>query len=339
MLISAVVSPEAFRRRQFEHNKGKLYVREAKELLKDIQSNGVLLFDEQGKLKNDLVDTIKTLPDRYAQELKILIESILQPNEPKKRKRFFQLNLNLCASNASCTDLDLACDLAEAYDADGLVVTQQERCEVTPLKDGIEVIPLNDYSESKFYEKRRRLMEGIPPVDKLGKEEFEDCIKRSVRFAPYLSFYDGQLGKCGDDKNCSRFKDGISYILSLWMEHGILSNKKDSFVEIITCPHPTMEEESCINKVKKNIWVPLSKEFPWPITIKMKKDPEKKMHDRYLDAGIIILSFGRGFDIFKRDGNFHSFEISVKNNSDSHLRECRELENLAVISESGKILI
>ena len=325
MLVSAVLDPSAFDAAYFD----ALYTIHAEDFLKGIKTNGLLIIDSDRKLQDAIVNKFKDAPNRYGQRLPILLEELL-----KNRKRRVVECRILPNSVASQELLDLICHLKTHTKTDALIVGSEnfEKLRFDPEhRHGI--VPLFEYRDSNFEKDRQRYCEGFGPIDTLFRSEVDEIVIRSVRFSKWLRFYDKQIGT---GNNTSNFRRGISYILSLWKEHGLFASRQGiGNVEIFTCRDehiPDDRIDDVNRKINRELMVRLKERFPswWQIKLSVKDDFNGIFHARYLETQHAIIRIDRGFDLFKENGEFRRNFFTLNMMENSHLRECRDLPNATV---------
>lgn len=335
MLVSAVLDPSAFNAAHFNPDnpdQSRLYKIQAEDFLKGIEKNGLLIVDPENRLRDALIEKIKSIPIKYGQRLQILVEKLLLAESKSKR---------VIACSVSETDiktmnlLDLAYRLKTNTKVDALIVGDDTFLSA-PEDWAADLIVLSEYRESDFEEVREKYETHNIPIDKLPECEVKDFIIRSVRFSKELRFYDSFIGR---GNNTSNFRKGIEYILSLWNEHGFFPHRTRS-VKIYTCsecrgPWNSWKWESLIQKQKERIIRelirPLKSSFPsWSIEFWIKTDPSRIFHSRHLETEQAIIGVDPGFDFFTRDGKFRRTIFKPNMANASHLKECRDLSDVSV---------
>ena len=335
MLVSAVLDPSAFDAEYFDD----LYAIHAEDFLQGIWRNGVLIVDSKRKLQEELFKKAESLPSKE-KRLQILLTDILK----EKSKRVHVSSV--LPSNASSVDiLDLTRHLKAHTEADILIVGNKdfEELRFNP-KYSDHIFPLSKYRDSDFEKERQRYYDGLGPIDTLSKSEVEDIIIHSVRFTKSLRFYDAYIGS---GENTSRFRKGIEYILTLWKEHGFFAAEQGiGRVEIFTCPAEQIRDDETdsakesklernqesYQKVVRELIEPLNSDgdFPWPIKLSVKDDPDGIFHARYLETQHAIIRIDRGFDLFNQDNEFRRNFFTLNMAESSHLKECRDLPDASV---------
>ena len=316
MLVSAVVDPSAFDVAYFD----ELYTIQTVDFLKGIQRNGLLIVDSENKLRNALVEQVKSLPIKPQQRLRSLIEELVLR---KKSKRVIACLVS--SSHApSMSLLDLAYRVQVDTEADALIVGNHSLGILKSThRDSKGIVPLFEYRDSDFEADRQRYENQIGPIDTLPKSEVEELIIRSVRFTKWLRFYDPYIGR---GNNTIDFREGIEYILSLWYEHGFFASQQGTgSVEIFTCSDQHIQVREQYRRIVQKLTTPLQQRFPWPINFLIKNDPKRIFHARYLETQHAIIRIDRGFDLFKQNGEFRRNFFTLNMAESSHLRECRDL--------------
>ena len=331
MLVSAVLDPSAFDVAYFD----ALYTIQTVDFLKGIQRNGLLIVDAENRLRDALVERVKSLPIKPQQRLRFLIQELLLK---KKSKRVIACFVSL-NNTSSVPLLDLAYHLKTDTGADVLVVGKESLETLqSDRRFNESIIPLSEYRDSDFEKNREMYETRVGPIDTLPKWEVEDILIRSIRFAKWLRFYDAYIGT---GSNTSRFRKGIEYILSLWYEHGFFASQQGiGSVEIYTCSAERIAESETdhaktsksernrdnYQRVIRNLIEPLKKKFPyWPVRFSIKDDPDHIFHARFLEAEHAIIQMDRGFDLFRPNGGFQRNFFTLNMAGSSHLRECRDL--------------
>ncbi len=330
MLMSAVLDPSAFDVEDFD----ELYTIQVEDFLRGIWRNGVLIVDSERKLQKELFEKAESLPGTGKWErLRILLTDLLKEKSKRVDVRLVSL------SNASSVDiLDLARHLKVHTEADILIVGDKdfEELKFTPEYNS-HIFPLSKYRDSDFEKERQRYYDGLEPIDTLLESDVKDVVSRSARFTKWLRFYDAYIGS-GD--NTSHFRKGIEYILNLWREHGFFATEQGiGSVEIFTCSAEQIRDDETNSakesklernqekhqKVVRELVAPLSEDFPWPIKLSVKDDPDGIFHARYLETQHAIIRIDRGFDLFNQDNEFRRNFFTLNMAEGSHLKECREL--------------
>lgn len=329
MLVSAVLDPSAFEAGCFD----ELYTIQAVDFLKGIQRNGLLIVDSENRLRDALVKQVVSLPIKPQQQLRLLIEELVLR---KKSKRVIACLVS-SGHMPSTSLLDLAYRLKADTEADVLIIGNHS-LEVlkSTHRDGEGIIPLSEYRDSDFEEDRQRYENQVGPVDTLPKSEVEELIIRSIRFTKWLRFYDPYIGR---GNNTSHFRKGIEYILTLWREHGFFPREQvPGDVKIFTCAERMPNDETDHAKqsrlarnqeshreVIRYLIGPLDNQFPWPVKLFVKDDPNRIFHARFLETQHAIIQIDLGFDLFEPNGKFKRNFFTLNMPASFHLKECRDL--------------
>ena len=329
MLVSAVLDPSAFDVEDFD----ELYMIQAEDFLQGIWRNGVLIVDSERKLQEDLFKKVESLPGTgKGERLRILLTDLLKEKSKRVTVRLVSLS-NVPSVNL----LELTCDLKKDTEADVLILGDGnfETLKFNPkYSDGI--VKLSKYRDSDFEKKRQGYCDGLGPIDAYSRLDVNKIIIRSIRFSKRLRFYDKYIAIAD---NTSDFLNGIKYILSLWRDHGFFASQQGmGEVEIFTCAEHIREDETDQakksklernqenhRKVIREFIDPLKEDFPWPIKIFVKDDPDHIFHARYLETQHAIIRIDRGFDLFDQNNEFRRNFFTLNTAESSHLRECRDL--------------
>ena len=317
MLVSAVLDPAAFDAGYFDD----VYRIHAEDLLKGIKKNGILIVDLDNILEGELRKRISSVPTEYGQHLQIYLEELLK----NRNRRIVECPVST-NDTSSGNLLDLAYHLKTGTKADALVVGDESlKTLKSDPKHSDGIVPLSEYRDSDFETNRQRYENEFGPIDTLPKSEVEDIIIRSVRFTKWLRFYDPYIGR---RKNTCAFRKGIEYILSLWDQRGFFAQQGVGSVEIFTCSHPDVRVRVQHQRITEKLIEPLTSQFP--INFSIKNDDNRIFHARYLETQHAIIRVDRGFDLFKRNGEFRRNFFTLHKAESSHLRECRDLPDAAL---------
>lgn len=313
MIMAAVVQPAAFSTANFNLPG---YKDQAFAFLKGIEKNGLLLVDSPGRLRKELVQHIASLSTPVGQKVQGILPELLKG----ERKRIFTCDENAAPNSTDCSSDDLSLRVAEVCQVDGLVTGAAGQDRPPSLSSRIAIVPLQEYLSSDFEAMRDYFYSNFPPVDAPLVDTFEEMLVRSVRFSRWLRFYDSQIGRVEDLRS---FGKGIEFILNLWLKcrHFVTTSGK---VEIITPVKFRASQEDILQaqqRIYRQIISPLQSRYGVRIDLRMKY---KRFHDRYLDADSVILSFGRGFDLFDYYDKLRPQRVRVDNAVYDHLRELRE---------------
>lgn len=330
MLVSAVPDPSAFDASYFD----AVYRIQAEDFLRGIERNGLLIVDSGRRIQNALIERIKSLPIKYRQQLQIRVEDLLLKKRTRRTIAITGLSNNASPSNL----LDLTYQLKTDTEADALIVGDDSlKTLKSEQKYGADIVPLSEYRDSDFEADRQRYENKIGPIDTLPKTEVDNLIIHSVRFAKRLWFYDAYIGT---GNNTSRFRKGIEYILSLWKDRGFFATQQGTGeVKIFTCCGEQIRDDETdhakdsklkrnqesYRKIVRELIEPLKNQFPWPIELFVKSDPDDIFHARHLETQHAIINVERGFDMFKTNGRFKRNFFTLHMAANSHLKECREL--------------
>lgn len=331
MLVSAVLDPSAFDKDCFDD----LYTVQAEDFLQGLWRNGILIVDSERKLQEELFKKAESLPGTgKGKRLQLLLTDLLK----EKSERVIVPSGSL-DNRSSVSLLDLTVHLKAHTESDILIVGDKdfEELRFNPkYKD--HIFPLSKYRDSDFEKERQGYYDGLGPIDTLSESKVKNIISHSVRFTKWLRFYDAYIGSGG---NTSHFRKGIEYILTLWKEHGFFATDPDigGSVKIFTRSAEQVwddetdhakesklaQNQESYQKIIRELIEPLDNQFPWPVKLFVKDDPNGIFHARYLEAQHAIIRIDRGFDLFNQDNEFRRNFFTLNMAEGSHLRECRDL--------------
>ena len=335
MLVTAVVDPSAFESVYFDASDYGLH---AEDFLKGILRNGILIVDSDNRIRDELLDRLRSVPIKYRQQLEGMLTHLIYST-----KKLIKCSPENQRQVRGVSSLDLAIHLKNSFCVDALIASWQS---IEHLRAKRELtsddILLAEYRDSPF-EEQRRLYDNLPGIDTLGRDEVDDLFIRAVKYTKWIRFYDKQIGK---GTNTSNFRRGIDYILDLWHNHGHFAPKPSTsqrFCEgigIITCQGCDISDDdtehekeskmernmASLAKVKDELIDPLRNKFPWPIKLILKEDQDDIFHSRYLETQHIIIKVDRGFDLF-RGRVFKTNFLDINPAHSDHLKKCRKLKD------------
>lgn len=320
MLISFVVLPDAF---SVEHLSKPQYRDNMQILLEGIQTNGLILIDQEGLLLNKLHDKITSLINNSKSQKIVIYFEELMKMERRKIKRFIKTDI----SSASFFDLsEIAASIARNCKAYSLLTDPQNCQRLVETIDGeLQVIPIDSYISSDVEAKRRKYLARLPPLDQMESCQFDKLIIDATRFSRWLRFYDKQIGKGG---NLDLFRHGIEKILELWVKNAYFRRSELS-VQLFTVADESrnrrLDPGVAYKNVKHDIVDYLVGKFDLRIDFHVKLDPNSYCHARYLQTQSFAILFERGFDFLKRNGDFKSTFITIACDSSGYLDEFRKL--------------
>jgi hypothetical protein len=337
MILSSSIDPAAFNAELFASTSYKL---QAEMYLKGVLSNGIIIVDPEGRIKQELITFIQLLPSTVGQQVKILIEEIMK----HQKKKIIACLPDSYTAKKSQKMIDLLLHIKQMCKVDYVITTDETIDKLkADLKHDKAILSLTVYSNSHFENERRRFIEGILPIDMLSVMEIADVVSRSIKFSKWLRIYDKQIGT-GD--RTYYFKKGIKYILNLWKKDGYFVHLPEVMIEIFTCAKEKIRiddgvydsdrkmklNNEAINKIRSELVSTLKQEYGLKVTLYVKDDQNAIFHARHLESQYAILLFDRGFDLFNSDGKFNRNIIKVDTISYSHVKECRLLKDVDVIN-------
>ncbi|MDE0317802.1 MAG: hypothetical protein OXM61_23230 [Candidatus Poribacteria bacterium] len=319
MLVSAVPDPSAFDASHFN----AVDRIQAEVFLDGIERNGLLIVDSGRRLQNALISQIKSLPDKFGQQLQIKIAELLLK---KKTRRTIAIPPSSNGKSPSNL-LDLALQLKTDTKTDALIVGEDSLKTLKSVqKDDAGIVPLSEYRDSDFEKCRQRYVDGLGPIDTLPRSEVDKFIKRTVRFTKWLRFYDPYIGK---GNNTGEFREGIEYILSLWEKHGFFASQKGTgSVEIYTSRGRNIQIQH--ERIVKEIITPIKSQFPWPIKFLIKINRGRIFHARYLETQHAIIRVDKGFDLFEKNGQFKPNLFTLNMTESRHVGRYRNLPDAII---------
>jgi hypothetical protein len=320
MLVTTVPSPEAFGYRLVED---PLYARCAKEYLRGVIRNGLILVDSQNELRQCLGEAIANAPA----STRSLFEEILKMDSGPASKRIVQ-----CRPGGRVLDWSdgETVSFAAEVQADAVVVAYLPVAEDagTPTK-GIEVSSLAVYDESRAEEKRRRYAEDLPHFENTGRGELRELLMCALRYTTWLRFYDPIIGKV-TRRELGAWRDGLGFVLECWREATRCASRRESAVEIVTkFPAGGGAPAEVAGRIQDALVAPLQSEFGVDFAEpRLKQDHHGKFHARHLQTESLPIHFDRSFDLFEtrgpKRGELRRQIVTLDNGAREHLREIRD---------------
>ncbi len=318
MLMFAVIAPDTFDPAIFIDNEHKI---NAEILFRGINTNGLLLTDPTGKIEQDIIRNISSLPTSFGQKLQIWMQELLK----NKRKRIVKCNEVLFKSYVSascgsdCEAVVLSCD------ADALITG---KCFIAKHYPQNKIIEISDYVNSSFESERYKFADNFPPIDTIPLSSVDDIFNRIVKFAKWLRIYDKQIGS---GKNTTQFRVGLEYVIGKWINNGHFSPTGDIKIYTATTSNCSVTRDNIKNKLHNDLIVPLRNKYNLPISLVMKYDDSSIFHARHIEAQVVIVNIERGLDMFKVRNGFKRNFLKIDNAAYDHLRECRDLPDVFTI--------
>ena len=323
MYLSAVIDPSVFNKYAVKSSEfiGNLGV-----FAKRINNNGILLFDDKGKMKSEIKSRINYLP----QEVSYMWTEFLLSTY--KNNKQIDIDIN------DIFEINEAHTIAKKFDVDIFLVGNVKYPDI----DGIKV------TEYQFGEVEKCIEDETNSVlnvnfqydDSTDVNEICDVIQRCTKYSQSIKIYDKQIGKSieGDVRKyqdgraphepLSRFYDGIEYILDTWSKFYALSNKKRK-VSIYTVYESSVgsggrgregkaikfSQYDALCALNKYLKEKLAVKFPDIIfEIELHEDPFGKYHPRFLVTDYATVQVDRGFDFFfyRKGRHFKSNDYSLR---------------------------
>jgi hypothetical protein len=320
MLVTAVVVPDAFNATRFAD---PAYHLNTEMFLRGIDSNGLILVDAEERLYNELCDKVDPLAGLgKGKNTHALFEELLK----KRRQKVLRFVKTGCSVNNSRSTADVATQVVNHCRADALLVDSESQPALsTSAEAEIAVIPVPDYSSSRFEDERRRCCERLPPVDQMSVGRFDDLISRCTRYSRWLRLYDKQIGK---GNSLSHFRRGIERILGLWTTAAYYPRSElhaEIFTVVDESAYASFSPDVAYRRVKNDIVDVLATTFGLRIDLHFKQDNRSICHARHLQTQCLAISFDSGFDFVEEDGTLRRNFIKIDGGCLEHLQEYRQL--------------
>jgi hypothetical protein len=314
MMVSCVVDPSGFSAAPL---RDPLQRAGARAFLRGILRNGVILSDPKGRLQADMCQEVKDLPSSLGQDLKTLLAEILKT---RHRHLFTCKTLPLTETDYH-TRRTLIRRVMELTAADGIVTDRDGHGEF--LQAGVHggrVVPLHRYEESYLEQARDRFIHDPPLPDRIPDAEFDDLIARFTRFSPWLRFYDKPMGKA---KGPEKFREGIDRIVRVWKSRSQPLPLEG--ITLVTCG--SANRRTTAGEVIDKIARPIARAHQVPVSLWIKRDPDRIFHARHLESCQAVVRFDVGFMLFDENMRRVRNLLTIENPRRQHLRECLALQN------------
>jgi hypothetical protein len=280
MIFSACVDPRAFSDIAVVDVETR---RDAEELLRAIDTNGVLLAGDAHAYCSELAAAASTLNDKLGQQIRIRIEEI-----KKRPQRYIASPLKPQALGET---RDLIA-LAKILVADAVVVASRaDRDLLVALEtDGIEVLVVGEFSDSQI-NRRRWGWTRSQRLDDMNEDAAQELLGRVVRYAHEIALVDGQFGKFAKrpDGALKRHIKGASYVARVWKHWSPYRGQKLR-IELLTIGGETgasaghVSRALVISKIEEI--VRLQQDLRGcAVVVTVKRDDQRRLlRDRYLHA-------------------------------------------------------
>lgn len=320
MLMATVVLPDAFDKTQLSLPG---YRDQAELFFKGIESNGIILVDTDSRLLDELDIRISDLPSKEGQQLQIRFAEL---KKTKKGKKIVAVASSVCRVSSTASFLQAARKVCATCKADTLIADTSS-CS-TLLSDGMtpdQLTLLGSYAGSSFEDRRRRVLELLPPIDQLSASDVDLLFVQATRFSKWLRLYDKQMGK---GRNLSNFLRGCERLIDLWLSDAHFPSTELS-VEVYTCVDESSDADPkpdvAYSRFVGDLIESLRKRFLIRVKAFFKRDQQNLCHDRYLQTQSAAFSFSRGFDFVNPNNSYKRCVIRIEPGCIDHLQQYRNL--------------
>ncbi len=329
MVMSAVIDPDGFSRKEFEQAG---YQDQVAMLFRGIEENGVILLDLDGQLLVDLEEKVAQLPIKYRQDLET---RLVEFKKKRNRGKLIKCRADICGTSPGQRTSERIKRVASGAKADAVFSTLGH-CQTNSAGDQVSICPISQYISSDFEKQRHSYMSKLESFDESRRRDFDELIIRATRFSVWLRFYDKQIGK---GSNVSNFRRGIHHILKLWSEN---AHFPPEWVQVFTTQAPIIKTDQgqyvCQQKAEKNrdasqkvireLITPLQEEFGFRVDLVIKRvEPRERFHARFLQTQTVSLLFEGGFDILESDESMKTSLVKIDNGNHLYLGKFRALPN------------
>jgi hypothetical protein len=296
MLTRTILLPSVFRGNPEKSNAEYLIVIG---FLLDLEKNGVVLVDDTECILAAIRKNINKWPPKYRPKAQKLLEKL------EKKNRFIEMSLNdevqAKCKNQQCQQ---CIRMAKIHRPPAIISSNHcQKCaeeEMTQFPS-IEVVDIDEYSMSKFFEAHLNQNEHFSRKDELKPQEFEDKIlKPLLRDAKHIKIYDRYIGRSIlNEKSAKEYKFTIKWILDVFLrERG---SKYKGIFEVYVGVNISKEiPKRKIRDATAALSV-LEKEFQemypnFKLLIKDETKGSEMPHDRLLVTNQVAVLVGRGFN-------------------------------------------
>ena len=309
MIVSYVLDPGLFEPKFLSDGR---YAERVLQLLKGVQTNGVLLDTGSARLLKASLKGMEKCRGGQADRIKFFLTEVVLETQSGTRTYLArtaeqdQLGLQ---KGQKAMELLLK-HVATQLSADAVIGTPHTARGISSWsKDsGIAVTSLMSYANSEAERKRMEYAGWDRALDEMSEDKRQDLIGKMVRYANRIAIFDPQIGRA--TKRIDRFKDGVGEILRIWkssLPPAVSDNRR---LEIVTCagtsPSGFVRPNDAAENVSEKLIQPLRKCFRIDIELTILDDEHGAFHARFLQVGGRAFNFERGFDLFRpgrrRDG-------------------------------------
>ncbi|MEW4453063.1 hypothetical protein AB1L30_10335 [Bremerella sp. JC817] len=325
MIVSAVADPSAFGPQGISDELSK---RETIAFLQGIIESGVLLDDPTRELLREALREVSQLTTKMGQRIQLLLLEI-----QKQHKKFVVSCDRTRWQQLGPTTIPQKCSvLATTLKAD-VVVTQSTH--LAPIQaevgTGVEVILIEDASESSFEATRRKLLQFEKPLDELGQAEIEEFVGRAVKYTSTIRVFDYRM--IGSVKRTAKYVAGILFFVSIWEKWCVVGQASSRVVELYTVGNTTtqggfLNGVEADSRLASHIQTPLSSAIAATVTRFVKDDREGIFHARGFEARQRAFTIDPGFDAVGVGGAIRRCLLKADLAAVSHFADCRKLKDL-----------
>lgn len=326
MIVSAVADPSAFGP---EGISDELSKREAISFLQGIVANGVLLDEPTRELLREALCEVSQLNTKMGQRIQLLLMEIQKQHKKFvvccDRTRWQQLNPQTISQKCMALATTLKADV---------IVTQSTHLGPiqTAVGNGLEIILIENASESNFESTRQRLLQIQKPLDELETADIEEFVGRAVKYSPTIRVFDYRM--IGSDKRTAKYVAGIMFFISIWEKWCVVGQASSRTVELYTVGN-TYTQGGFLNgadadsRLQTHIQAPLSSSITAIVTRFVKQDRDPGIfHARGFEARQRAFTIDPGFDAIGVNGATRRCLLKADLAAESHFDECRKLKDL-----------
>ncbi len=321
MIVSAVADPEAFGPAGIHD---KLSRREAIGFLQGIVQNGILLDGPTKELLRASILEADKLPIGHKQPIRIILEEVSKRHKKLVAKcsqdEFSQIeHLESAAKVAK---------IAGLLKADVIVTHAGNESRIRKECSGqVEVVLIEDVSESAFEKTRRHYLQIDRPIDEMSASELDELIGRSLKYASTIRVFDYLMARSGNRGR--KFLSGIRFFVTIWVKWCVYQNDTTLTVELFATGDrqssagflDAQESFRNMEALQKGLQL-----FPRiRACVFIKADSNSIFHARGLEACGRAMTLDPGFDSINESGPTRRCLLKMEVAAESHFSDCRKL--------------
>ena len=321
MIVSAVADPEAFGPSGIHD---KLSRREAIGFLNGIVQNGILLDGPTKELLRASIVEADKLPIGHRQPVRIFLEEV-----SKRHKKL----VAKCSQDdfAQIQHLESSAQLtkiAGLLKADVIVTHAGNKSRIQEECAGqIEVVLIEDVSESAFEKTRHHYLQIEKPIDEMSTSELDELIGRSLKYASTIRVFDYLMARSGNRGR--KFLSGISFFVTIWVKWCVYQNATTLSVEL----YATSDRQSAAGFIDAQESVRNMEALRQGLelipkiraVVFIKADSNSIFHARGLEACGRAMTLDPGFDSINESGPTRRCLLKLEVAAESHFSDCRKL--------------